>query len=101
MRTPSLCRRGTCQPSVRSGPWPGGGCPGDAQTSCRAGGQRVHWGCLAQQLAALAHPHPVEEPEGGQQIPWTLVLTPLLCDKHFSLAFSFSMFKLKSSLLNP
>ena len=32
-------------------------------------------------VAALAHPHPVEEPEGGQQIPWTLVLTPLLCDK--------------------
>lgn len=54
---------------------------GGCSDQLEAGGQRVCGGCLARHLAALAPLHPVGEPEGRQQILWTLVLTLLLCDR--------------------
>lgn len=75
-----------CRPSVRSGPWPEGDCPGGAQTGGRAGSQRSPG--AVQLSGRLLWPILItlEEPVGQQQIPWTLSLVLLLCDKPLSLS---------------
>lgn len=68
-----------CQPSVRSGPWLGGNCPGDAQTAGWEASESVGAVWL---ISRLLWPilSTLEELSGRQQT-LTLVLTPLQCDK--------------------